>query len=333
MAASETRPSAAGLLLERIPDDKRVRMVRQVMSSLDLHSSNTDVDFAASLLQHCADTEAMRALLQYLQNCLHRGDIEKAALLCSGYPDVAGQMLNVSIYSVSKVAREYQQGSSGLLAVPMLDSMPCGTDQKDYSLNFESTFEPVICYLKFISKTPSSLLTSGKADELALACLVFLGAADDALCHRARDALFGLFTSHPITASSNRDYLWSRVKSLVSAQSSFHQTLGLSVWLRWITSDNSIDRSLSKHDAYWALLATALRNGDFERWKSCLRIFRASIDAFNAISDFPPSMVAASLTPICKSPSVQILVTATWSLLVIFSKKTFRGFKVSYLDA
>ncbi|KXT18008.1 hypothetical protein AC579_9624 [Pseudocercospora musae] len=275
----------AALLLNRIAESERSGLVRDVAKSLNSRSSVADVSFAVALVQLKVDEDAKDFITNHVLSIIQIGEQGRVASLCSDHAWLRDKLLQRICSHISRLAITAQHDSSNWLAVPLatpvLHELANGRDQAIGTLGAE-TIEQASRYLTFVERLSNTELEDELADSLFRCCLILTGAAFRELATHASEVLFKLLQCKPGMLEKLQSDLWSRIAQLVEGRNALSQTLGYSLWLRWILSRNSVHPKILKRDEYWDALISGLRRGDSERRKSSLQVLRASVETCTA---------------------------------------------------
>jgi tRNA guanosine-2'-O-methyltransferase len=272
---SAIRGQTASLLLDRIPENERLKVVRDVTKSLDAKSSNADIGFAATLWRLNPDQEAKETLLDHLQKQVENGSDQVSAV-----PDLEQDVLARVIEFIAQSRSSVGSQNSEWFGVPLLN--PNSQEQTNGTVINENVGSPsavdhIVNCLRFTSRLVSSDLPDLYARRLFNSCLILVGAAEKTVSSCAQEVLYALLAVRPQFTADEQEALWQRIQDLTTSADSSFKTIGFSLWLRW-NIGQQIDASILCLEAYWNLIVDGLRNGDAERRKSALQILRSSID-------------------------------------------------------
>ncbi|KXS94619.1 hypothetical protein AC578_10642 [Pseudocercospora eumusae] len=275
----------AALLLNRVGESERSGLVRDVAKSLNSRSSVADVSFAVALVQLKVDEDAKDFVTNHVLSIIQIGEQDRVVSLCSDHGWLRDKLLQRICSHISRLAITAQHDSSNWLAVPLatpiLHELANGLDQAIGTLGAE-TIEQAIRSLTFVERLSNTELEDELADSLFRSCLILTGAAFRELATHASEVLSKLLHCKPDVLNKFESDLWSRIVQLVEGKNALNQTLGYSLWLRWILSGNCVDPKILKQDEYWDALISGLRRGDSERRKSSLQVLRASVEICTA---------------------------------------------------
>ncbi|CAK3806758.1 methyltransferase TARBP1 [Lecanosticta acicola] len=275
------RGQTARLVLGRVPENERVQVVREVVGALDEQSTNADIGFASTLLELHPDTGARTVLFAHLQTLIGRGEHAAVLSVLDLHPEMRQEAVARTSDAVSREVARLAVSPDKLFAVAMpvepMAPLANGTQESD-ALDVNASIEEAANCLRFLIRV-SVHLEARHAEMLLRSCVSLLGLKENQVCLLAQEACFALF-GLPISFLDSHDaLLWTRVRTLVAATDVFYKTLGFSIWLRWIASGRTIDRSILEQPEYWNAIVEGLRRGDSERRKASLQVLRASVEA------------------------------------------------------
>lgn len=277
---SALHAKTAGLLLDSIPEQERIAVIRTVTRSLDAQSSDADIGLAAGLWKLYPERETRIGLVSHLRQLIEQDGSDRVATICKDHSELEHELLLNAIPRIASAAALLQNKARSSLAVAVRGSHQSSVLDRFTEAQEEtaSIIAQTSQLLGFINRIIHRSIEISQATSLLQSCLVLVGAVDKKLSQIAREALFSLFASTRTLDSTQQEGIWRRIESLTTAEDSYYKSLGFSLWLRWL-SDQSIEPSILRNPRYWDLIVDGLRKGDSERRKSTLQILRASINA------------------------------------------------------
>lgn len=316
---SALRENTARLLLDRVAEDDRARVVQQVAKSLDARSGSADVGFAATLLQLQPNDGARTAILGHLRRLVERGDHAQVAAVCRDHDELRNGVFSNIVALVSSTAKQLNAARRRWIAVPMATAngskVANGTDEVSDD-RIAATIEETTNALHFLSRVISSHNDDTDARSLLEACMILVGAADRRLCAEAQEVLYNIILSPNLSRGIDKAEFWSRIRSLIAYTNASYKTIGFSLWLRWSVSNNGPNASTMKQEEYWSLLVEGLGRGDGERRKAALQILRATVPLALQDSSLVSVIAAGSASDQSESsaPATGILTRVTYYL-------------------
>ncbi|KJY00106.1 hypothetical protein TI39_contig342g00011 [Zymoseptoria brevis] len=267
------RGKTASLLLDRIPEDQRPEVVRDVTSSLGPKSSNADVGFAAALLKLQPEERSRSLLLDHLQS-----QVENGCDLVADAPELEQEVLVRVIQSIAQSCSSGDKGSTEN-GVPVLDlgrQIRTNGTTNDTSVPSAAADRITNC-LRFASRRLSVELAEATTHELLSSCLELVASAEKSVASSAQEALHALLAVRLPVSAEEQQMLWERIRHLSDSNDASQKTIGYSLWLRWTIGQPLANHILSQQ-TYWNLIVEVLRNGDSEKRKCGLQILRSSVD-------------------------------------------------------
>jgi tRNA guanosine-2'-O-methyltransferase len=303
---SALRGETASLLLDHIPENERLNVVRHVTKSLDPKSSNADVQFAAVLWKLQPDEVARETLLGHLQQQVENGSDQVASV-----PDLEDKVLSRIIFTIARLSSRLssrRDGSQGDSAHELGQTNGTTDDETDGTP--DAVIRIVNC-LQYASRMASTELSETSARQLLEACLSLLVATQENVASSAQECLYALLTIRPRLSAAEQDHLWEQIQSLASSSHVGSKTIGFSLWLRW-TLGQQVDESILSQSAWWDLIVEGLTNGDSERRKSSLQVLRSSVEVSARSPSLLPMIAARTDTNIpCELMSMPFVCSAS----------------------
>ncbi|EME48017.1 hypothetical protein DOTSEDRAFT_167525 [Dothistroma septosporum NZE10] len=276
------RSSTARLLLERVKDDQRSPLVRQVAASLDAESGRADVELAATLLSLHSDDAADSVLLSHLQRLIDRGQHDQVAAVCMHHPLLLQDVRSRSIDDVHGIVAEIRGPRNKCIAVST-----CAPDGNNQTRGVSETSDEsmvasvgrVAQKLGFLNRLGLTGLSNLEFRSLLESCCLLVGATDKKVYSAAHETISSLLGSFKGLSKDEQRRLWDCVRSLVQFSDVAYKTIGFLLWLSWVLSNPEIHTTILADQRYWHSIVDGLGRGDSERRKASLQILKVSVAA------------------------------------------------------
>lgn len=277
---SALRSSTARLLLERVKEDERSHVVQQLASSLDEESGRADVDLTATLLGLHHDDAAHKVLLSRLQRLIERGDYDQVAAVCNDHHVLLQAVCVSASKDVSDLAEGVQGSRSKWIAVATSPRAVKGqrngmTGENDETMTVAIT--RTVQILHFLNRVGFTSIADDEIRSLLESCYVLVGASDKGLYTAAQETISSMLGMRRSLSFNEQHKLWQCIRHLARSTDVTYETIGFSLWLRWISSSPNIDARIFSDQEYWDLTVSGLRYGDSERRKAALQILKTSV--------------------------------------------------------
>lgn len=276
--AMESRLIARSLL-DRIPAAEQSGAIKDAVQALTPDASPAEVALTVSLLAAKPDAAAREDLLTFLLRAVQRDALSIVEAACENDEGLRKQLLDLVSKCLGGEARRLSKWPNEVIQVQMNDIVHMSKDIPSARHPEELASEAVRYMLRFAKVSVSLAGDTRHSQELFSAVLVFLGASDHDICRSARDLLCVISIAGTATTVPDHLSVWHCVRRLLTRQvATFYQDLGYGIWLRQSVTASSSLKSWFEPE-YWDLIRQGMRDGDAERRKQCLSIFRESVAA------------------------------------------------------
>lgn len=291
--------TVASVFLDRIPDQERSLVVRNLASQVD----NNTLELVAALIYKCPDEESDSHLNTFLIKSIEQHEAAAAAALCVQYPRIRDALLHWTDRELHICFMQLlRQPKNAGFVVPISKVLTVDPFVRLYDPELgvdrplEDLISQTILYLNFAKQ----LFRSPVKDEnfvisspIVCAIFGFLASSNPDVAAAAKDtalAFLGAFKLRAFNFSRFEEdpdeldrHIWCCIQNLlVSSQQSSYKTTAYTIWLRWLDLSSygwSRQYALTT-DGYWKYLLGTLgqvSQGDTEQRKICLHILKKSI--------------------------------------------------------
>lgn len=267
----------ARTLLRHVPEGERADVVREAIGLLGQDGS-ADIDLTTALLAEHPDPGLQQEYVARLVALVEAGHVDQVLPPVARDAELRGLLFEHITERLALLVSSLRASRKGIFPVPIdggsIFPKP-GTVSSDDE-NPAPNLDALQRLLAFIKRSYPVKSEAVPSERLVSVSLTSLGASDERTCIAARSALLSLLKAQGHVGDDRLRLLWTCITCLVDSASAFHQGLGFSLWLA-LAGKLHTSSAILIEQGYWERLRGGLRQGDAERRKQCLGIFRRSI--------------------------------------------------------
>ncbi|RLV92254.1 hypothetical protein JA1_003313 [Spathaspora sp. JA1] len=260
--------SATSLMAKHLGEAKLVDLINEILRDVNSETIDVVVELLSefNLEQH---SEIYRQLSGFVfDNLLNRDMLSYNLKLIKCVERLRSDVLN---RSASLLSSYVVKNRGYFFQVDPVQTKPEEEEDKEQE---EVEHDDVIVLLEFLDCLFMDNPSVGGGDSLDELLIRLLGINDDVISTKISKLLRWRINS--IVSSHSPEYIWSIISTLNQSSVKYHQNHGFILWLRYLSTDPSI-QAIIEQDNYWSMLQSGLISEVNEHRKYSLSILQLSL--------------------------------------------------------